>query len=125
MFSRKKEADNSKSTTTLISPETNITGDIVFAGAAHVEGNIHGNISSDNGQLIIVKTATITGDIHARHVVIYGTVNGNVYSEKYLELVSGAVINGKVFYNEIEMEKGAQVNGSIEYRPGNDASENS
>ncbi|WP_067517060.1 bactofilin family protein [Endozoicomonas ascidiicola] len=126
MFSHNKDTDKNSSNgaTTLISAETTINGDISFSGSVHIEGNVQGNITSDNGQLTIIKTANIEGDIHAQNMTIYGTVNGNVYAEEYLELISGAVINGKVFYNVIEVAKGAQVNGTIEYRSSSEINKN-
>ncbi|MGB0360773.1 MAG: bactofilin family protein [Endozoicomonas sp.] len=117
MFSQKNDTDKNTSTAmTLISAETSITGDVDFTGAVIIEGSIQGNIQSDQGQLKVIDTARIDGDIHAQNIVIYGTVNGNVYAEEYLELIAGAVVNGTVFYNQVEVERGAQVNGSMEYR---------
>ena len=117
MFSHSKGAGSkAQSATTLISVETTITGDLHFSGSAHVDGTIHGNIFSEHGQLVLANSATVEGDIHAQNIVIHGTVNGNVYADEFLELISGAIVNGKVFYNVIEVANGARVNGSIEFR---------
>lgn len=103
--------------TTLISAGTTVTGDIAFAGTTHVEGTIVGSISAEQGLLTISHSGKVEGDIRAPKVVIDGQVRGNVYAEEHLELASRAMITGNVFYNVIEMEKGSQVNGSLEYHP--------
>ncbi|WP_067519355.1 bactofilin family protein [Endozoicomonas ascidiicola] len=119
MFSKSKETvSNVKSgSTTLISAETAITGDINFSGTVHIEGRVKGNISAEHGILTIAHSAAIEGDIRAQRVVIDGHVRGNVFAEEHLELASRAVITGNVFYSVIEMTKGSQVNGSLEYHP--------
>ena len=55
----------------------------------------------------------MTGDINAPHVIINGTVNGDVYASAHLELAEKASINGSVYYNLIEMAMGASVNGNL------------
>ncbi|MGB0360920.1 MAG: bactofilin family protein, partial [Endozoicomonas sp.] len=110
IFSNNKVTENQdNAATTLISPETSITGDLHFSGRAHVDGTIHGNIFSEHGRLALTNSATVEGNIHAQNIVIHGTVNGNVYADEFLELISGAVVNGKVFYNVIEVANGARV----------------
>ena len=103
--------------TTLISAGTTVTGDIAFAGTTHIEGTVNGNISAEEGLLTIAHSGRVEGDIRAPKVLIDGHVRGNVYAEQHLELASRAVITGNVFYSVIEMEKGSQVNGSLEYHP--------
>ena len=124
MFSKTKSVGTAKSTgnnqhdqTTLISTGTTITGDLAFSGATHVEGAIKGNVTAEEGLLIIAHSGKVEGDIRAPKIVVDGHVRGNVYAEEHLELASRAVITGNVFYSVIEMEKGSQVNGSLEYLP--------
>ena len=108
---------NKHDCTTLISSETTITGDIHFTGSAHIEGSVNGNISAELGLLTIAHCGSVEGDIRAQRVVVDGHVRGNVFADEHLELASGAVITGNVFYSVIEMTKGAQVNGSLEHHP--------
>lgn len=120
MFGKRKivgSTANKHDSTTLISSETTITGDIHFVGAAHIEGSVNGNISAEVGLLTIAHCGSVEGDVHAQRVVVDGHVRGNVFAEEHLKLASGAVITGNVFYSVIEMTKGAQVNGSLEYHP--------
>ncbi|WP_419533153.1 bactofilin family protein [Endozoicomonas sp.] len=120
MFGKSKAAgnvSNKHGSTTLISSETTITGDIHFTGAVHIEGRVKGNISADHGLLTIAHSGSVEGDVRAQRVVVDGHVRGNVFAEEHLELASRAVITGNVFYSVIEMTKGSQVNGSLEHHP--------
>ena len=104
--------------TTLISKNTEIVGDIHFSGTLVVEGTIKGNIhTSGEGDALarVMETGVIEGDVCVPSLVINGTVNGDVFSSKHIELAAKTVINGNVHYALIEMVKGAQINGNLVY----------
>ncbi|PHQ25560.1 cell shape determination protein CcmA [Marinobacter guineae] len=101
---------------TLVSSRTTIEGDVHFSGGLHVDGRIRGKVVADEGTdavLRVSEVGEVTGDINAPHVIINGTVNGDVYASAHLELAEKAAINGSVFYNLIEMAMGASVNGNL------------
>jgi len=101
---------------TLISSRTSIEGDVHFSGGLHVDGRIRGKVVADDGAdavLRVSEVGEVTGDINAPHVIINGTVNGDVYASAHLELAEKAAINGSVYYNLIEMAMGASVNGNL------------
>lgn len=101
---------------TLISSRTTIKGDVHFSGGLHVDGHIRGKVLADEGSdavLRVSEVGEITGDISAPHVIINGTVNGDVYSTAHLELAEKAAINGSVYYNLIQMAMGSSVNGNL------------
>lgn len=101
---------------TLISSHTTVKGDVHFAGGLHVDGHIHGKVVAEEGSdavLRVSEVGEITGDISAPHVIINGTVNGDVYSSSHLELAEKASINGSVYYALIEMAVGSSVNGNL------------
>ena len=49
----------------------------------------------------------------APHIIVNGTVHGDVYASKHIELASNASIKGNVYYHLIEMAMGAEVNGNL------------
>ncbi len=101
---------------TLISAKTSIKGDVCFSGGLHVDGKIHGKVVAEEGSgavLRVSEVGEVEGDIVAPHVIVNGTVHGDVYAAEHLELASKASINGNVYYNLIEMAMGASVNGSL------------
>lgn len=119
MFSKKEtSAALSAGSTTLVSKNTEIVGDINFSGNLMIEGKVTGNIyvsSGSDAHARVLEKGIVEGEIRAPSIVINGTVNGNVYSDKHVELASKAIVNGNLHYNLIEMVKGAQVNGNLVY----------
>lgn len=101
---------------TLISSTTSVQGDIRFSGGLHIDGRVEGNLVAEENSdavLRVSEVGEVTGDIVAPHVIINGTVNGDLYAAEHLELATKAAINGNVYYNLLEMAMGAEVNGSL------------
>ena len=105
---------------TIISQDTNIKGDLVFSGTLHLLGSVDGSIVSntDNDMLIISDTGRINGSVKTGNLNINGTVEGDVTVTGKMEVSSQARINGNIYYVNIEMEAGSQVNGQLIYQGG-------
>lgn len=117
MFGKaKKRPSTNAHFETLIAQHCRIKGNLEFSGGLHVDGEVIGNLvatDSENAVLRLSDIARVEGDLIAPHIIINGRVNGNVYASEHLELSGNASITGTVFYNLIEMEMGAEVNGSL------------
>tara|TARA_R110001592_G_scaffold322098_1_gene600960 strand:+ start:7565 stop:8044 length:480 start_codon:yes stop_codon:yes gene_type:complete len=101
---------------TLVSSKTQIQGDLQFSGGLHIDGLIRGTIRAEEGSDAIVRISDIgeiDGDVIAPHIIVNGTVHGDVYASKHIELASNASIKGNVYYHLIEMAMGAEVNGNL------------
>jgi cytoskeletal protein CcmA (bactofilin family) len=102
--------------TTLVSRDTTIIGDVHFSGSLEVEGVVQGNIVADSGKdavVRVVEKGRVEGEIRAPSVVINGTVEGDVFSTKLLELAPKGRVQGNVHYTLLEMAAGSEVNGSL------------
>ena len=117
MFGKKHTRTSfSHGSTTLIARNTEIVGELKFSGELIIEGKVTGNICANEGvdaQVSIREKGIVEGELRVPVLVINGTVNGDVFSEKHVELASKAVVNGNVNYTSLEIIKGAQVNGSL------------
>lgn len=101
---------------TLVSSRTTVEGDVHFSGGLHVDGTIRGRVVAEEGGdavLRVSEVGSVEGDIVAPHVIVNGTVHGDVYASTHLELAEKASIHGNVYYNLIEMAMGASVNGNL------------
>ena len=101
---------------TLIGAGSVLKGDLEFTGGLRVDGHIKGHVSaqdSNQGTLVLSESGVIEGDINVPHVIINGTVKGNVVSAGHVELQSNAKVNGDIHYKAVEMELGAMLNGSL------------
>lgn len=113
---RKIDFDRHAGRTTVIAAGTEIQGDIAFDGGLLIEGVVHGNIHAHENPEALLRVAEggeVFGDISAPHIIINGSVRGDVYSAEHVELAARAVVHGNVNYNLIEMMMGAEVNGAL------------
>jgi len=101
---------------TLIGAGSVLQGDLVFTGGLRVDGHIKGHVSahdSSNGTLVLSESGVVEGDINVPHVVVNGTVKGNIASTGHVELQANANVSGDIHYKAVEMELGAVLNGSL------------
>jgi cytoskeletal protein CcmA (bactofilin family) len=118
---KKKQSPRAKAgaADTLISKEAKISGNINFTGVLFVDGYVKGDIIADeleNSLLTIGQNGHIEGEINVPHILIFGTVTGDVHALEHVELMSDARIEGNVYYKLIEMAMGAEVNGQMVHK---------
>ena len=112
MFNKRKQPP----IRSLIAHGSQITGDVKFADGLRIDGAIVGNVRANEEQpsiLVISETASVTGAIHADHIIISGSVKGPVHAAVMLELQPKARIEGDVFYRALEMHRGAVISGQL------------
>jgi cytoskeletal protein CcmA (bactofilin family) len=115
MFGNRKKIRTTK-IDTLIGRKSEMLGDVRFSGGLHVDGTVKGNVIADedaSSVLTLSESGTIEGDVRVSHVVLNGTVIGDVHARQHIELASNARITGNVYYSLIEMAMGAEVNGNL------------
>ena len=116
MRKKNKSVPFAAGNTTLIAGGTHVIGDIHFSGNLEVEGQITGNVVAEDGtdaRVRILPDGKVVGDVRVPVVVINGHIEGNIFSSNQVELADKAVVEGNLHYVLIEIEKGAQVNGSF------------
>jgi cytoskeletal protein CcmA (bactofilin family) len=104
--------------TTLISKDSEIDGNITFSGDLEIQGLVRGNIAASpdsKATVRVVEGGRVEGEVHAPIVIINGRIVGDVHCSEHVELAAKAEVEGNVHYNLIEMVKGSQVNGSLMY----------
>jgi cytoskeletal protein CcmA (bactofilin family) len=115
----KKEGSEDVAVNTIIGQQSRVEGNIHFTGSLHVDGVVKGNILAEEGSssvLTVSEQGRIEGDVQVTSVILNGIVNGDIRSDERIELAAKAKVTGDVYYNQVEMAKGAQVNGSLIYR---------
>ena len=101
---------------TIIGQKTILHGDVLFSGGLHVEGAVKGNVIADDDPeavLILGERGSIEGEVKAPHVLLNGSVTGDVHATVSAELSPRARVTGSVYYKMIEMAMGAEVNGNL------------
>lgn len=102
---------------TLVSEQTTLRGDLRFTGGqVRIDGKVIGSVVAESGTGARIEVCTkgvVEGEIHGPLIVVDGQVQGNIVSTERISLLSGARINGNLFYKVLEMAAGAQVSGQI------------
>ena len=112
MFGKKKQPPIKS----LIAQGRCIEGNLKFTDGLRIDGEVIGDIRAVEGSasiLVISESATVTGHIHADHVIINGRVMGPVHASELLELQPKAKIAGDVSYKALEMHQGAVIFGQL------------
>jgi cytoskeletal protein CcmA (bactofilin family) len=100
----------------LIAHGSQISGNMRFTDGLRVDGSVIGNLRASEDEpsiLVISESAVVTGEVHADHIIINGTVKGPIYASVMLELQPKARIEGEVRYAALEMHQGALVSGQL------------
>ena len=101
---------------TIIGCNTLMRGDLSFQGGLHLDGQIIGNVISDkdkNGTLTISQTGKVKGNVRVTNLKLDGMIVGDVYASGLVQLASNAKVIGSVYYQLLEMDGGAEVNGQL------------
>lgn len=109
---------------TLIGRQTEVTGDLVFAGGLHVDGRVRGNVTATvdkPASLSIAESGVVEGNVQVANIVINGRVTGDIHATERLVLGSKARVVGNVHYKVLQMEAGAMISGQLIYQGGDGA----
>lgn len=119
MFDAVSKKPNEKACNTidiLIGAKAEVTGRIVYSGGLRIDGKVRGDVlaaGQENSTLVLSEYAEITGNVAAPHIIVMGSVNGNVYCSERIEIHPQAKISGDVHYKLIELAPGAAINGKL------------
>jgi cytoskeletal protein CcmA (bactofilin family) len=94
-----------------------IKGHITGTEDLQIDGKVDGPISLRGHALTVGPAAQLTSEIHAREVVVYGKVIGNVHSRDRVDVKTDGSVVGDISTARISIEDGAQFKGRIEIDP--------
>ena len=97
MFERdrdKAQADETGGTSAFLGKGSRVTGKLIFEGTVRIEGQVEGEITSQD-TMIIGETAVVNAQVNGGSVVVHGKVTGDISARKRLEIRAP----GKVFGN--------------------------
>ena len=92
----------------IISFGTKIKGHILGGDVIHIDGHLEGNIMCE--ELIIGSRGHVYGQVKAKHLSIYGLLQGSAETEDVI-IAKGARVTGDVVYSSIAIEPGAMIEG--------------
>ena len=103
----------------LLDAQLAVTGDLDTGGSLRIDGKLEGNVRRAD-TVVLGVGASMSGDVHAREVVIGGTIIGNVHATERVELQATAIVTGDILTQTILVQEGGVVNGRVLMRPPED-----
>ncbi|WP_440055223.1 bactofilin family protein [Pseudoalteromonas sp. T1lg65] len=101
----------------LISPNTQITGDIDCDGELQLDGVVEGNLRV--AQLTIGKQGSVKGNISSQQLIVLGKVEGDIQA-KHVTLAESAEVIGDIKHETLVIEAGASVDGKFTHTDDSD-----
>ncbi len=89
-----------------------LTGEINGVCKGRIDGHFNGKINISS-KLIIGREAIVSGFIFANEVIIYGTIQGEIFSKGKVSIMNGAVIHGDIYATNFLVEEHSVVEGNL------------
>ena len=97
---------------TILAQDVEIEGTVSFKNSLTINGILNGDIVSE-GTLVVNPTAKVTATIKTKDYVSFGEVTGDVTASGQITLKKGSTHSGNLATAQIEIEPGANFNGSL------------
>ena len=102
--------DKPSGSTSLLSRNVKIEGEIRGEENLHIDGRIKGAVRL-NGDILIGNAGIVEAEIEAENVVIQGQVTGNVTARQQLEIWPSGKLMGDCTARSIDIKEGAVFEG--------------
>ncbi len=107
-----KTADGS----TVIGKSVTIRGDLSGKEDLFMDGDIEGTINLHESTLTVGPNARVIAEIHARDVIVLGSVSGNLLATGRVELRQTATVQGDIAAARLSIEDNAMLKGRVELK---------
>jgi cytoskeletal protein CcmA (bactofilin family) len=99
---------------TLLGRSVVMHGELSASEDLLIEGQFEGTIKLQDHCLTIGTKGQVKAEVHARQVVVHGSVNGNVTAREKIEIRKTGQVLGDLVATGVAIEDGAYFKGSIE-----------
>jgi len=97
----------------VIGPTVVIRGEVVAEENLLIKGRVEGFI--DHSAIVTVHAdGTVAAEVKAQEVLVEGTVDGNVYGTKRVQIAESGTVNGNVYSPRVGVLEGASFKGAID-----------
>src|SRR6202044_1272316 len=102
----------------VLGPGLTVKGQISGDEDLQIEGKVEGPIALKGQRLTVGSSGEIVSDGHAREVIVYGKVRGNLFAEDRVEVKKDGSVFGNITGGRVLIEDGAYLKGQIEIERG-------
>lgn len=82
-----------------------------------IEGTVEGTIAHQSHHLRIGETGRVKADVHARVIIVEGTIEGNMRGDEAVQICSTARVIGDIVSPRVSIADGASFEGLIKTSP--------
>lgn len=112
--SRSSDSSLADANQTVLGQSTVLHGDLAGKESLLIEGQFDGTINFPEHCVTIGVHGEVKAEIHARQVVILGSVTGNITAQEKIEIRKSGHVVGDMVAAAIAIEGGAVLKGSID-----------
>lgn len=87
-------------------------GKFYISGSLRIDGKFEGEIKTDE-ELVVGETGKVKTNIHAKNVVVAGTVIGNIQADEEVKLLETARVLGDIETPVLTIHRGVVSQGSV------------
>lgn len=96
---------------TIIGADVNVKGNLKNKGSIQINGTVEGEIRSEE-DITVGESASVTGPVVAKNILISGKVNGTIEATEKLEIDPTGVVQGDIKTKILIVREGANFNGT-------------
>jgi len=87
-------------------------GKFYISGSLRIDGKFEGEIKTDE-ELVVGETGKVKTNIHAKNVVVAGTVIGNIVADEEVKLLETAKVLGDIETPILTVQRGVVSHGVV------------
>jgi cytoskeletal protein CcmA (bactofilin family) len=91
-----------------------IKGKISGEEDLQIDGKVEGSVALQGQRLTVGRSGQLNSEVHAREVVVFGKVQGNLRASDRVEIKKDGSVTGDITTSRISIEDGAYFKGRIE-----------
>ena len=91
-----------------------IKGELTGNEDLTIEGKVDGKIVVKDHNLTIGANGNITAEVHAKTVIVVGSVTGNVTADDKVEIAPSGTLHGDIRAPRVSIQDGAKFKGAID-----------
>lgn len=101
-------------TTAVIGPKIRFKGELVGEEDLVIQGKVDGTVDLKGHNLTVGEHGVIKANVMAKTITIKGTVEGDVFGEERIAILSSSNVKGNLTAERVVLEDGAKFRGSID-----------
>ncbi len=99
---------------TNIGKSVTIRGQLSGTEDLFLDGIFEGSVNLPESRLTLGPNAQVAAELHVRDLIVFGSIEGNVFASGRVELRQTAILNGDLSAARLSIEESASMRGKVE-----------